>query len=77
MAPSAVKSIGKKKRRREKKEGASTSSTALGACEPRQRRRRMQRERDLRRQVHAFFFLLFKFQLVALCRLGLLFSCMP
>jgi hypothetical protein len=44
MAPTAVKSIGKKKRRREKKEGASTSSAALGACEPRQRKRRMLRE---------------------------------
>jgi hypothetical protein len=45
MAPSTVRSIGRKKRRREKKEGVSSSSTALGACEPRQRRKRMQRER--------------------------------
>jgi hypothetical protein len=43
MAPSAVKSIGKKKRRREKKKGASTSSATLGACEPKQRKRRAQR----------------------------------
>jgi hypothetical protein len=43
MTPSAVKSIGKKKRRREKKEGVSTCSAALGAYEPKQRKRRVQR----------------------------------
>jgi hypothetical protein len=44
MAPSTIETIGKKKRRRERKEGASTSSPVPGACEPRQRRRRTQRE---------------------------------
>jgi hypothetical protein len=43
MAPSVVKSIGKKKMRREKKEGAGPSMPVSGACEPRQRRRRVQR----------------------------------
>jgi hypothetical protein len=78
MAPSAVKSIGKKKkRRRERKEEASTSSAAPSAHGPRQRKRKTQRERALRRQVHAFFFLSFKFQLVDMYRLGLLFACVP
>jgi hypothetical protein len=44
MAPLVVRSIGKKKRRREKKEGANPSMSAPGACEPRQRRKRVQRQ---------------------------------
>jgi hypothetical protein len=44
MVPSTVKSIGKKKKRREMREGASSSVAASGACEPKQRKRKVQRE---------------------------------
>jgi hypothetical protein len=72
MAPSAVEMIGKKKRSRGKKEEASSSVAAPGACELKQRKRRAQRSQC---QVHAFFSLSFKLQLVYLCRLDLLFAC--
>jgi hypothetical protein len=44
MTPTAVEMIGKKKRMRGKKEEASSSVAAPGACESKQRKRRVQRQ---------------------------------
>jgi hypothetical protein len=58
MAPLTTSAIGKKKKRRKKRDGASTSTVAPGVHAPKQRKRRMQRERAHRRQVRALFSLI-------------------
>jgi hypothetical protein len=46
MAPSTISAVERKKKRRRRGEGAGPSVPALGACEPRQRRKMVQRQRS-------------------------------
>jgi hypothetical protein len=72
MAPSTISAVERKKKKRRRGEGTSSSLPAPGTREPKHRRRRVQRERSQEPGACTLLFLLFKFQLMFLCRLGLL-----
>jgi hypothetical protein len=55
MAPSTILAVERKKKRRRRREGADPSVHAPGACEPRQRRKRVQRQRSQEPGAYSFF----------------------
>jgi hypothetical protein len=56
MVPSMISTVERKKKRRMREEGAGPSVPTSGACEPRQRRRRVQRQESHEPSAYSSFF---------------------
>jgi hypothetical protein len=55
MAPSTISAVERKKKKRRRGEGANPSVPAPGTCEPRHRRRRVQRQRSQEPGAYSYF----------------------